>query len=63
MNSHDLLTWAHALFTPGIILASKKSIHELQKTAPDKYSKAPLPIGNHFGLGVISLDVPELGII
>ncbi len=62
MNSHDLLTWAHALFTPGIIL-SKKSIHDLQKTAPDKYSKAPFPIGSHFGLGVISLDVPELGII
>jgi len=59
MNSHDLLKWARALFTPGKVL-SEASIKQLQTTTS-------IPIGNavargtQYGLAIYSYHVPGVG--
>lgn len=61
MNAPDLRTWTAALFTPGVIL-KKSSIDEMTQTIRIP-SSPPKPLGARYGLGVYSLDVPEVGTI
>lgn len=61
MDSHDLITWTHALLTPGIIL-NKASIQDLEQTVVVPPQK-PRPPGSLYGLGIFSLQIPKLGII
>ncbi|MBX9742346.1 MAG: beta-lactamase family protein [Chthoniobacterales bacterium] len=55
MNSQDLLTWAQALLTPGIIL-SKKSLQEMETTIAVPPTP-PKPEGCRYGLGIYSLQL------
>lgn len=61
MDSDDLITWLHALFTPGIIL-SQKSLREMQQTNSIGYAP-PKPMSARFGLGVYSWQIKSLGTI
>ena len=61
MNSFDLLTWAHALLTPHVIL-SAASIQEMETTIAVP-STPPKPEGCRYGLGLYSLNIPKLGMI
>lgn len=61
MNESDLRVWTKALLTPGIILKSA-SIEEMKKTIVPPPSP-PKPRGFRYGLGVYSLDVPNIGTI
>ncbi len=60
-DSTDLLTWTQALLTPGIIL-SAESIREMETTIAVP-STPPKPEGCRYGLGIYSLDMPQLGTI
>ena len=41
MNSHDLLTWAHALFTPGIILVLLESFYKAYRLFDREHVRMP----------------------
>ena len=61
MDSHDLVTWTHALFTPGIIL-NQASLNQLMTTIP--VPPSPLkPLGAAYGLGIYSLNVQGIGLV
>ena len=61
MDSHDLITWTHALFTPGVIL-NQASIKQLMTTVPVPPSP-PKPEGAAYGLGIYSLNMPGIGMV
>ncbi|HYF98368.1 MAG TPA: serine hydrolase domain-containing protein, partial [Coxiellaceae bacterium] len=59
MNSQDIMIWAHALLTPGVIL-TQENIAELQDTMLIPYNP-PKPKNARFGLGIYALDIPGKG--
>ena len=61
MNSQDLLTWIHALFTPGKIL-SQSSLQQLTTTIKMP-STPPKPSNAHYGLGIYSMVIPDHGMV